>query len=57
MLVSASFLSSDFPPNDLKKLNEIYFAKHVDENLQERKNALGPWGYEVIERNNNTELS
>ena len=39
---------------NLKKLNEIYFAKHVDENLEERKNALGPWGYEVIEKNNKT---
>ena len=51
----AATIPGYYDDENLKKLNEIYFAKHVDENLQERKNALGPWGYEVIERNNNTE--
>ncbi|MBR4350603.1 MAG: transglycosylase domain-containing protein [Bacilli bacterium] len=50
----AASIPGYYDDENLKKLNEIYFAKHVDENLQERKNALGPWGYEVLEKNNKT---
>ena len=50
----AASIPGYYDDENLKKLNEIYFAKHVDENIQERKNALGPWGYEVLEKNNKT---
>ena len=40
-----------YSDDNLKKLNEIYFAKHVDQMIAERKAGLGAWGYEVIEIN------
>ena len=40
-----------YSDDNLKKLNEIYFAKHVDQMVAERKAGLGAWGYEVIEIN------
>jgi penicillin-binding protein 1A len=43
-----------YSDDNFRKLNELYYAKHVDEKLEERKNQLGAWGYEVIERNTET---
>ena len=43
-----------YSDDNFKKLNEVYYAKHVQEKLDERKASLGSWGYEVIERNEKT---
>ena len=43
-----------YSDDNFKKLNEVFYAKHVDEKLQERKEQLGSWGYVVTERNNDT---
>ena len=43
-----------YSDDNFKKLNEVYYAKHVDEMLNERKAALGDWGYEVLEYNKET---
>ena len=43
-----------YSDDNFKKLNEVFYAKHVDEMLEERKAQLGSWGYIVIEKNNDT---
>jgi penicillin-binding protein 1A len=43
-----------YSDDNFKQLNSIFYAKHVDEKLQERKDQLGSWGYEIFEINNET---
>ena len=43
-----------YSDDNFRQLNEVFYAKHVDEKLQERKDQLGAWGYEIIEVNKDT---
>ena len=50
----AAVVPDYYSDDNFKKLNEVYYAKHVEEKLNERKQQLGSWGYEVIEINKET---
>lgn len=43
-----------YSPENFKKYYEVLYAQHLDEKLAEFQSTNGDFGYQIIERNNNT---